>query len=95
MPGRIAQHLLRARAHFASHLGHLGVQGQEQPRPLPERLDDAAALRDQLVLIAADPTACKEIARAQVCGINWCNPAYADGKLYLRDAKYLYCVEVK
>lgn len=39
----------------------------------------------QLVLIAADPTECKEISRAQVCAMNWCNPAYADGKLYLRD----------
>jgi len=39
----------------------------------------------QLVLIAADPVECKEISRAQVCAMNWCNPAYADGKLYLRD----------
>ena len=35
----------------------------------------------QLVLIAADPVECKEISRAQVCAMNWCNPAYADGKL--------------
>ena len=39
----------------------------------------------ELVLFAADPNAFKEISRAQVCGLNWCNPAYADGRLYLRD----------
>jgi len=39
----------------------------------------------QLILFAADPTGCKEISRAQVCAMNWCSPAYADGKLYLRD----------
>ena len=39
----------------------------------------------ELVLFAADPNECKEISRAQVCGLNWCNPAYADGKLYLRE----------
>jgi len=39
----------------------------------------------QLILVAADPAECKEISRAQVCGFNWCNPAYADGKLFLRD----------
>jgi hypothetical protein len=46
----------------------------------------------QLALIAADPRECREIGRAQVCGSNWCNPAYADGKLYLRDNRDLLCV---
>ena len=46
----------------------------------------------QLVLIAADPMECRELARAQVCGQNWCNPAYADGRLYLRDGKDLLAV---
>jgi len=52
----------------------------------------------QLVLIAADPAACREIGRAQVCGLNWCNPAYANGRLYVRDGikatGNLYCVEL-
>ena len=39
----------------------------------------------ELALIAAEPKECREISRAQVCGLNWCNPAYADGKLYLRE----------
>lgn len=39
----------------------------------------------ELVLIAADPTQCRELGRVQVCGRNWCNPAYAGGHLYVRD----------
>ena len=41
----------------------------------------------QLVLFAADPKEFKEISAVQVCGKNWCNPAYSDGKLFLRDAR--------
>ena len=51
-----------------------------------------------LVLFAAQPNEFKEISRAQVCGMNWCNPAYAGGKLYLREgikgAGQLLCVEL-
>jgi len=51
-----------------------------------------------LVLFAADSRAFKEIGRAQVCGMNWCNPAYAEGKLYLRDgikgAGELLCIHL-
>ncbi len=39
----------------------------------------------ELVLFAASPDRYRELGRAQVCGLNWCNPAYADGVLYLRD----------
>jgi outer membrane protein assembly factor BamB len=39
----------------------------------------------QLVLMAADPREFREFGRAQVCAMNWCNPAYADGRLYVRD----------
>jgi outer membrane protein assembly factor BamB len=38
-----------------------------------------------LILFAADPKECREISRVQVCGANWCNPAYVDGRLFLRD----------
>ena len=48
----------------------------------------------QLHLIAADPKEYRELAQAQVCGRNWCNPAYADGKLYLRDEKNLSCIKL-
>jgi outer membrane protein assembly factor BamB len=39
----------------------------------------------ELVLFEANPAAFKLISRAQACGATWCNPAYADGKLYVRD----------
>lgn len=48
----------------------------------------------ELVLFAANPAEFKELGRVQVCGANWCNPAYADGKLYLRDARELTCVQL-
>ena len=58
--------------------------------------DSILALADggQLVLFAADPKECREIGKVRVGGQNWCNPAYADGKLYLRDAQELRCVDL-
>ncbi len=47
-----------------------------------------------LVLFAAKPDGYEELGRQQVCGTNWCNPAYADGRLYLRDAKQWLCLEL-
>ncbi|MCD6304239.1 MAG: hypothetical protein J7M21_04680, partial [Planctomycetes bacterium] len=48
----------------------------------------------QLLLIPADPKGFRVVAKTRVCGRNWCNPAYADGKLYLRDADRLMCIEL-
>jgi outer membrane protein assembly factor BamB len=39
----------------------------------------------EAVLFEAEPETYRELGRAQVCGVNWCNPAFADGVLYLRD----------
>jgi hypothetical protein len=39
----------------------------------------------RLVLFAADPSGYKEVSVAQVCGLNWCNPAYAEGNLFVRE----------
>ena len=39
----------------------------------------------ELILFAADSKAFHEINRVQVCSVNWCNPAYANGILYMRD----------
>jgi outer membrane protein assembly factor BamB len=51
-----------------------------------------------LILFAASPEEYKELGRTQVCGANWCNPAYADGRLYLRDgnrgAGNLMCLDL-
>ncbi len=49
----------------------------------------------ELALFAADPHEYREISRVQVCGNTWCNPAYADGRLYLRDAHELMCVDLR
>jgi outer membrane protein assembly factor BamB len=49
----------------------------------------------ELVLIAANPTAYKELGREQVCGKNWNFPAYADGKLYVRDSRELLCLDLR
>lgn len=50
--------------------------------------------RGEVILAAADPTAFREISRAQVCGKNWCVPAYADGLLIGRDERELWCVQL-
>jgi outer membrane protein assembly factor BamB len=48
----------------------------------------------ELILFKADPAAYSEIGRAQVCGKNWCHPAYVDGILVVRDAKKMYCTDL-
>jgi outer membrane protein assembly factor BamB len=51
-----------------------------------------------LVMFAANPDGFIEIGQSQVCGANWCNPAYADGRLYLRDGNKgpgdLMCIDL-
>lgn len=42
-----------------------------------------------LLLASADPKEFRLISQLKVCGDNWCNPAYADGKLFLRDKEGL------
>ena len=39
----------------------------------------------ELIFVAADPTQYTELGRAHVCGRTWSHPAYADGKLYVRE----------
>lgn len=43
----------------------------------------------QLLLIEPNPSKYTELARLQVCGNTWSFPAYADGKLYVRDSRQL------
>lgn len=47
-----------------------------------------------LVLFAIDAKEYKEIGKVKVCEKNWCNPAYADGRLYIRDSKELQCIDL-
>jgi len=53
-------------------------------------LDDGGSL----TLIQPDGKEYKELARSKVCGETWAHPALADGKIYLRDAKELICLEL-
>ena len=48
----------------------------------------------KLYLIAADPKECRLLSSTKVCGKNWCNPAYVDGKLLTRDHESLRCLEL-
>ena len=48
----------------------------------------------QLVQIAADSKSYQELARIQVAGKNWNYPAFADGKLYVRDQRELICYDL-
>ncbi len=44
-----------------------------------------------LLLLKADPGKYSELGRSQVCGNTWSFPAYADGKLYVRDGRHIAC----
>ena len=52
----------------------------------------------QISLVAAETTSFREIARVKLCGPNWCSPAFADGRLLIRDGLkengHLYCFEL-
>jgi outer membrane protein assembly factor BamB len=48
----------------------------------------------RLVMVAADPKEYREVGHTRVATQNWCIPAYADGKLYLRDEKQVVCVQL-
>jgi outer membrane protein assembly factor BamB len=36
----------------------------------------------------------KQLARAKVCGGTFCNPVLADGRVYVRDAKEVQCLDL-
>jgi hypothetical protein len=48
----------------------------------------------ELALLSAQPEGCRELARTQVCGNTWASPAYAGGKLYVRDGRQLLCLDL-
>ncbi len=59
--------------------------------------DQVMMLNDmgELILFEDDPSSYKEIGRVQVCGKNWCHPAYSNGKLLIRDSRKLICLDFK
>jgi outer membrane protein assembly factor BamB len=48
----------------------------------------------ELVLFAANPAKFETAGRVQACGVTWCSPAFADWRLYLRDGKSLFCLDL-
>lgn len=48
----------------------------------------------ELILIDANEKEYKPRSRIKVCDFNWCNPAYVDGKLFVRDGKEVQCIEL-
>ena len=48
----------------------------------------------QLLLLKPTPEKYTEIGRLQVCGNTWSFPAYAEGKLYVRDTRQLQCLDL-
>jgi len=46
----------------------------------------------ELHLLAADPTAYKELSRFQPCGKTYSHPAIVDGKLIVRDEKHIFAL---
>jgi outer membrane protein assembly factor BamB len=50
--------------------------------------------KGNLVLFEPDAKEYRELARSRICGDTWAHPAVANGRLYIRDAKELICVEL-
>jgi outer membrane protein assembly factor BamB len=50
--------------------------------------------KGSLVLIDANRKDYTELSRSKICGNTWAHPALANGRLYIRDAKELICVEL-
>jgi hypothetical protein len=47
-----------------------------------------------LLLLEANPAKYTELGRLQACGNTWSFPAYADGKLFVRDGRQLLCLDL-
>jgi outer membrane protein assembly factor BamB len=59
--------------------------------------DDKLLLLEEhgdLVLVDPNPQGYRELARSKICGSTWAHPAISDGRLFIRDAKELICVEL-
>ena len=43
----------------------------------------------ELILLKANPAKYEELGRAQICAKTWASPAYADGRIYVKDDAHL------
>jgi len=51
--------------------------------------------RGTLFLLAAERPTCTILDHLDLCGKTWSHPALANGKLYIRDEKWLYCYAMR
>jgi hypothetical protein len=42
-----------------------------------------------MLLVKADPAKYVELGRVQLCAKTWASPAYADGKIFVKDEAHL------
>lgn len=49
----------------------------------------------ELLLLKADPAAYSELARTQLCARTWASPAYADGRIYVKDETSLAAISLE
>jgi len=49
----------------------------------------------ELLILKANPDRYEEHARIQVCGKTWDFPAFANGKLYVRDQREIACYSLR
>ena len=48
--------------------------------------------KGELRLLKANPAKYEELGRAQLCANTWASPAYADGKIYVKDEKNVFAL---
>lgn len=48
-----------------------------------------------VVLVKAAPKGCTVLGKAKLCKNTWAHPALANGRVYIRDEKLLYCYELQ
>jgi hypothetical protein len=48
----------------------------------------------ELILVKANPEKYEELGRAQVSGKTWASPAYADGRLYVKDGANVFAIQL-
>ena len=49
----------------------------------------------ELLLVKADPAKYEELGRVQLCAKTWASPAYADGKIFVKDEAHLTAVALE
>ena len=59
--------------------------------------DRALIFNDEgtMLLVAPERKGCRILGKAKLCKSTWSHPALANGKVFIRDKKHLYCYELR